>query len=122
MKKILLITIPIVIVAGVVAVILNLNNLKRLYRVYTNDFSGGLGAINSTPSPNQKNEGDSINNLIKSLPVSTDSLTISGYDYSQGKFIVVLNDTTLDLQTEFDNWYAASSYTAIPKSMFLLRE
>lgn len=83
-------------------------------------FGGGTGAIYSPPSKTEINEGNAINSLQKSLPLSTVGFAITKYDYRKGQFVVQSYYQGADLQKEFDIWYATSSFSAIPKNLFQL--
>lgn len=120
-KKIILISIAIIIISLAVASLLHFRDIKRFFVLQTVDLSNGAGAILSSPNPSDAIEADAINTLQKSLPLSTPGFVISSYDFSKGKFIVQNYYKGSNLQLEFDTWYQTSSYSAIPKQMFLLQ-
>lgn len=114
MKKLILI---IIIIAGV-------SQIGYFgYQIYVNFLiPRGTGAIYTPPSQSDLILGNEFNNLQKSLPLSTQYFSIVEFNNSKGAFIVNATDNSVDLPTEFNNWYATSSFSAIPKTMFLLQQ
>lgn len=89
------------------------------YKYYTFYFPPhGTGAAPSKISEVEIQEGIFINNLIKSLPKEFDSFTIESYDYSRGKFKVVMDDNSNETPDQFINWLLESEYKSIPEKMF----
>lgn len=66
--------------------------------------------------PDVVSETEAMSKLSASLPISTPQFTIT-FSYKNGKYIVSGVDSA-NLQSDFDNWYANSEYTAIPKTRF----
>lgn len=94
--------------------ITSINDIKEIP-----DRTGG-----TPPQPIESDikEGEAVNNLQKALPLSIQFFTITKYDYSKAEFVVVGYNGTPDLEGDFDTWLKSSSYSAIPKSMFLLSQ
>lgn len=76
------------------------------------------GAAVSKQSNEERQEGTAINSLIKDVPVTINGFVIQRYDYSTGKFKVVLNGSLNSNPELFLNWLSASEYKDIPSSMF----
>jgi|CXWL01.1.fsa_nt_gi hypothetical protein len=80
----------------------------------------GTGAAPSEINNIEIQEGMAINNLIKSIPLQLDLFSIESYDYSKGKFRVVLNSQANTTPEVFSNWLLTSEYKSIPTKMFEL--
>lgn len=119
MKKII---ISIIIISTIISAGIYIKDLKRGYTLLTTDLSTGAGFAPSTPNPKSAREADEVNILIKSLPLSTTGFSITNYNYATGKFLVKNFYIGSDLEAEFTNWQKTSSYSAIPRSMFLLQQ
>lgn len=92
------------------------------YRYYTYYYPiNGTGATPSEIDESEIREGIAINNLIKSLPIQLNSFAIETYDYSKGKFRVILNEKLNTTSEIFSDWLSTSEYRAIPIKMFDIR-
>lgn len=78
----------------------------------------GTGAAPSEINEVEIQKGEAINNLIKSLPIQFDNFAIESYDYSKGKFRVVLNSKLNASPEILFNWLSVSEYKSIPAEMF----
>lgn len=89
------------------------------YKYYTYYYPlGGTGAAPSEINKAEVKQGIAINNLIKSIPVQFSNFAIESYDYSKGKFRVVLNNKLGTTSEDFFSWVSMSEYKSIPIEMF----
>lgn len=108
-RKIVIITISIIIT------ILISNFIYKTYQ--SNKYPTATGGdVPIQLPPSVVLESDAMATLSASLPISTPQFTIT-FSYKNGKYIVSGVDSA-NLQSDFDNWYANSEYTAIPKTRF----
>lgn len=59
-----------------------------------------------------------VASLKKRLPIS-EKLFVIGYDYSQDKFLVQLDEPKLEASIAFDAWLTGQSIYLIPKEKFI---
>lgn len=78
----------------------------------------GTGAALSEINQAELDEGKAINKLIKSLPLQFDNFSIESYDYTRGKFRIVLNGKLNTTSEVFLTWLSLSEYKSIPVTMF----
>lgn len=128
-KKIIviLLTITIIITIGVIAI--KFYNTKNTSKPKSQpvsidkikDIPDQTGGVITPAVESDVREGEKINKMIRSLPISYPAFTISKYDYSKAIFIVDLNKQIASPEAEFDSWRLNSEYATLPNNLFYLK-
>lgn len=122
-KLILAISIFVVLFAVLVLLLTSFfQNTFSRYLLPKPGSSGFAGGLYSTPRPEDLKQSEAMYKLQNSLPYSQGNLSVIDYNYANGKFIITTTSNPDKLEAEFDSWYEASEYKAIPKEMFLLQK